>query len=182
MRRILKFLLLVFLLNSVCYAIGWPLERLLIQERLSAVIEGSPEIFNVVNSPWEWAVYFFANFMAWFMISVIYVKIEPQVHGHPIRKSLKVYGVMFLYFVAISAAYMNQYNHPSDFYVWNILDRMLIFPIMAVTNGLIHPRLFHGAAAEPHRRMHVQSHSPLSAHFPATPHGSPDASIGLPRP
>jgi hypothetical protein len=182
MRRILKFLLLVFLLNSVRYAIGWPLERLLIQERLSAVTEGSPDIFNGAFGPWEWAIYFLANFMTWFLISVIYVKIEPQVHGSPMRKSFKVYGVMFLYFVAVSVTYMNQYSHPSDFYVWNILDRMLIFPIMAVTNGLIYPRLFHGAAAEPHPRLHSQAHAPLSAPFPVTPHGSPDASIELPRP
>lgn len=181
MKRILKFLLLVFLLNSIRYAVGWPLERLLVHEKLSAAMENSGDIFNLQFTAGNWAAFFFVNFMMWFLISVIYVKMEPVVHGHPIRKSLKVYGVMFLFFAAVSALYMNQYNHPGDFYVYHVLDGMLIFPLVAVANGLIHPRLFRSAGAQKHVRPHAQLHSPLAGHFPATPNGSPDPSAGLHR-
>jgi hypothetical protein len=182
MRRILKFLLLVFLLNSIRYAAGWPLERLFIHEKLTAAMENNADIFNSQFTGFDWAAFFFVNFAMWFLISLIYVKIEPLVHGHPMRKSLKVYGVMFLFFVAISALYMNQYSHPSDFYVYNILDGMLIFPLVALANGLIHPRLFKDSTAQQkHARQHAPAHSPLAGHFPATPHGSPDPSGGLHR-
>lgn len=182
MRRILKVFLLVFLLNSVRYAVGWPLERLFMREKLHAAMQDAGDIFNLQPTPWNWAAFFFVNFLIWFLITVVYVKIEPVVHGHPIRKSLKVYGVMFLFFVAISALYMNQYNHPGDFYVYHILDGMLIFPLVAVANGLIHPRLFRLPGAPKHVRPHAPMHPPLAGHFPATPPGSLDPSARIPRP
>ena len=182
MRRILKFLLLVFLLNSICYAVGWPLERFLIQDKLVEAMDNNADIFNVQFTAWNWAAYFFLNFMIWFLVSMIYVKIEPLVHGHPIRKSLKVYGVMFLYFVVISAFYMNQYSHPGDFYVYNILGLMLIFPIVAVANGLLHPRLYRSYAPQKHGVPHAPGPTPLPGHFPPAPHSSPDPSAGIPRP
>ncbi len=182
MRRIRKLLLLVFLLNSIRYAVGWPLERLLIQERLAAAMETNSDIFNLQFNAWDWTSFVFINFMIWFLVSVIYVKIEPVVHGHPIRKSLKVYGVMFLFFVAISAFYMNQYSHPGDFYIYNILDAMLIFLLVAVANGLLHPRLFRTAAVQKQAMAHTAGRTPGPAHFSATPQTSPDPSAGIPRP
>ena len=55
MRRILKFLLLVFLLNSICYAVGWPLERFLIQDKLVEAMDNNADIFNVQFTAWNWA-------------------------------------------------------------------------------------------------------------------------------
>lgn len=181
MRRILKFLLLVALLNAVRYAFGWPLEKLFVAEKLTAAIENNSDIFNWQFTAADWTRFYLFNFMSLFLISLIYLKIEPVVHGHPIWKSLKVYGVMFLYFATVSAAYMNQYNHPGDFYFYNILDRMLIFPVVAVANGVLYPRLFKDAAAEKHARTHGSMHSPLGEHFPGASHGAAGPSAGLHR-
>jgi hypothetical protein len=54
---------------------------------------------------------------------------------------------MFLFFASVSAVYMNHYSHPKDFYIYNILDGLVVFPIVAVANGLLYPRFFRGDAA-----------------------------------
>ncbi len=183
MRRVLKFILLVVFLTAVRYVVGGPLEKLLIADRLTATMEREYGFFNWQPSSIVWATSYFYSFMIWFLVSLVYVKIYPMVHGHPIWKSLKVYGVMFLYFATVSAMYMNQYSHSSDFYLYNILDRMIIFPLVAVANGLLHPRLFRdAAAAQKHARLHAPNHSPLAGTVPATPHGSPAHGVGLHRP
>jgi hypothetical protein len=45
-------------------------------------------------------------------------------------------------FACISAIYMNHDTHPKDFYLWNILDALLVFPFVALANGLLFPRIF----------------------------------------
>jgi hypothetical protein len=169
MRRILKFSFLLALLCAVRFAIGWPLERLLLHERLTSVIETNYDLFNWQFTTWNWFVHFFLDFMTWFLITLLYVKIEPVVHGHPIRKSLKVYGVMFLFFSTSSAVYMNQYSRTGEFFLYTILDRLLLFGILAVANGLIHPWVFR-PAAQRHAGLHATAHPPFVAHLPPTPH------------
>jgi hypothetical protein len=176
MGRILKFLLLVVLLNVVRYALGWPLEKLLIFDRLFGAMAASEGYFNMQFSALDWTTSFFYNFMMWATVSVIYIKIQPVVHGSPIRKSLKVYGVMFIFFASVSAIYMNHYTHPKDFYLYNILDGMLVFPLVAVANGLIHPRLFKISETQKQPRPHAPAHPPLAGHFPAAQRHSPDPS------
>jgi arginine exporter protein ArgO len=51
--------------------------------------------------------------------------------------SLKTFALGWLFFASVSAIYMNHYSHPKDFYLWNILDAVLAFLIVAVANGLL---------------------------------------------
>ena len=169
MRRILKFLFLVVLLCVVRFAIGWPLEHFLVHDRLSSVMESDYDIFNWQFSAWNWVVHFFLDFMTWFLISLLYVKMEPVVHGHPIRKSLKVYGVMFLFFSTSSFVYMNHFSRPGDFFVYTMLDRLLLFTVVAVANGLIHPWIFK-IAPQKHARHYASAHHPYASHLPTAPH------------
>jgi hypothetical protein len=37
---------------------------------------------------------------------------------------------------------MNHYSHPKDFYFWSIVDAAVVFPVVALANGLVFPRLF----------------------------------------
>jgi hypothetical protein len=157
LRRVLKILLLAVLLTGVRYAIGYPLEIFLIQDKLRAVMSTDSDLFHVEFSPLEQVYSMAYNFLGWLMITVIYVKIEPLVHGHPIRRSLKVYAVMYMYFVSVSAIYMLRYARPTDFYIYFMLDRLLLFPLLAVANGILHPWLF---------RSHVPAHPAMPQYLP----------------
>jgi len=57
-------------------------------------------------------------------------------------KSLKAFGLSLLFFVSVSAIYMNHYSHSKWFYFWNCLDAIIVLGIVAVAGGLIYPRLF----------------------------------------
>lgn len=137
-----KFLSLVLLLNLVRYLVGGPIEGLLFLNRVFATMAESPEYFNVEFTTFDWVTSYFYNFMIWLTITWAYVKMHPNFKGNAIVKSLKVYGLMFLLFASVSAVYMNHYSHPKDFYIYNILDNLTVFPIVAVANGLLYPLFF----------------------------------------
>lgn len=142
LKALFKFLALVVALNLIRYFFGWPFERLLIFDGLFSAMEKSSYCFNTHFTTFDWMTSFFYNFMMWLTFTWVFVKMRPELRGHDIVKSLKVYGLMLLAFASISAIYMNHYRHPKDFYGYNILDGVIVFPIVAVANGLIYPRLF----------------------------------------
>ena len=80
--------------------------------------------------------------MMWLTISWVFVLLHPYLRGSPTVKILKVYGLMYLFFTSVSAIYMNHYSHPKDFYFYNIFDGLIIFPLVAIANGLVFPRIF----------------------------------------
>jgi hypothetical protein len=139
---IVKFLLLVILLNIIRYTVPLPLEQWIVFGPLFGVMERSASYFNTDFTTMTWITSYFYNFMMWLTITAFYVLLEPRLNGHPVVKSLKVYGLAWLFFASVSAIYMNHYSHPKEFYFWNILDAAIIMPILAVANGLLHPFLF----------------------------------------
>jgi len=42
---------------------------------------------------------------------------------------------------------MNHYAHPRDFYFWNVADALVVFPIVALANAWLYPRLLGVAPA-----------------------------------
>ena len=78
--------------------------------------------------------------MMWFSITLLFYVAEQGLGGGYVLRSLKLYGIAWLFFASLSAVYMNHYSHPIDFYVFNILDALIVFPIVAVANGLLYPR------------------------------------------
>lgn len=139
---LVKFLVLVAVLNVIRYALGWPLERLLIFNRLFGAMEKGSSCFNTAFTTFDWVTSYFYNFMMWLTLTWIFVKMHPVLAGNPVVRSLKIFGLGFLFFASVSAIYMNHYRHPKDFYFYNILDGMIVFPLVAVANGLIYPRVF----------------------------------------
>jgi hypothetical protein len=57
-------------------------------------------------------------------------------------KSPNVYSLMYMLLVNVSAIYMNHYRHPKNSYAYNILDKLIVFPLVGIVNGIIYPRLF----------------------------------------
>jgi hypothetical protein len=145
MKTVIRFLVLVVALNVARYVGGFPFERYLIYERLFGAMEQSASYFNTSFTTLDWVTSFFYNFMMWLTATWGFVLIEPRLTGSMMLKSLKVFGLMYLFFASVSAIYMNHYSHPKGFYIWNILDGGIAFGVVAVVNGFLYPRLFKSA-------------------------------------
>ncbi len=81
MRRVLKLTLLVGLLGVIRVAVGHPLVRLLLADRMDAAIEASSGYFNTQFSTLDWVTYCFYSFVKWFSVSALYMKLDGVVHG-----------------------------------------------------------------------------------------------------
>lgn len=138
----LKFLGLVVILNIIRYTIPLPAEMPLAATPMWQVMEKNPSYFNMNFTTLDWLTSYFYNFMMWLDFTWIYFYLHRSFKGDHIIKSLKLYGIMFLLFASISGIYMNHYSHPKDFYFWSIVDAAVVFPVVALANGLVFPRLF----------------------------------------
>lgn len=134
-----KLLGLVLILNVVRYVAAAPLEILLVFDGLFGAMEAS-ECFNTTFTTTDWVTSYFYNFMMWLSITLTFYVAEQGLGGGYVVRSLKVYGICWLFFASVSAIYMNHYSHPRDFYVFNVLDALVVFPVVAVANGLLYPR------------------------------------------
>lgn len=141
-KDLLKFLSFVVALNLVRYFAGYPVEKFFIFDSLVGAMEKSAYCFNTHFTTFDWVTSYFYNFMMWLTVAWVYVKLQRVLTCSDVIKSLKVYGIMYLYFASLSGIYMNHYRHPKTFYFFNVLDGLLVFPIVAVANGLIYPLLF----------------------------------------
>lgn len=138
---------LVLLLNVVRYVVAGALETVLILPGLFGAMEESAEYFNTEFGPWDWVTSYAYNFVMWAVAVWVFHLLRPVVRGGDVTASLKAFGIMWLMFAAVSAIYMNHYSHPKDFYVWNIVDGVLAFGVVALANGLLYRRVMGPAAA-----------------------------------
>jgi hypothetical protein len=145
---VIKFLALVVVLNIVRYVVAGPLEAWLIFGPLSGAMEESAAYFNTSFTTFDWVTSFSYNFMMWLSITWLFFLAEPRLEGSYVVRSLKLYGVAWLFFASLSGVYMNHYSHPKDFYFFNVLDAAIVFPIVAVANGLLFPRFRLGRSRE----------------------------------
>lgn len=145
MKRAAKFLGLVVILNVVRYVVGEALE-LRVTSRLFRVMEAYPSVFNNQSTAADWATSFFYNFMMWLTATLVFALMALGLRRSAIARSLKSFGLMLLFFVSVSAIYMNHYAHSKWFYIWNSLDAVIAFAVVGITNGLLYPRIFNDEA------------------------------------
>ncbi|MBI4548252.1 MAG: hypothetical protein HY707_09745 [Ignavibacteriae bacterium] len=112
---LLKFLGLVIALNVVRYTVPIWLEQWLILPQLFSAMERSSAYFNTGFTTVDWMTSYFYNFMMWLTIAWFFVLLEPHLRGNIVVKSLKVYGMALIFFISLSAIYMNHYSHPKNF-------------------------------------------------------------------
>jgi hypothetical protein len=141
MKPFFRLLLLVIVLNAIRYVFGWLVEYPLIFPHLSAIMEQHASYFNTEFTTLDWITSYFYNFMLWFTIVWSFHLLRPVLAGSDMVKSLKVFGIMWIFFASVSAIYMNHYSHSKAFYVWNITDALLAFTIVGLANGLLYPRI-----------------------------------------
>ncbi len=142
MKIFLKFLLLVIVLNVVRYVIAGPIALPLFTNRVFTAMQENATVFNTTFSGADWATSFFYNFMMWLTAAWVFLLMHRSLKGHMVVKSLKIFGLMFLMFASISAIYMNHYSHTKAFYLYNILDGLIAYSVVAVANGLLYPLFF----------------------------------------
>ncbi len=146
---LVRFLALVVILNLLRYIVGGALvEPFTIFPGLTASMEESPSYFNAEFATFDWVTSFFYNFMMWLICVWVFHLMRPAIRGSDLVASLKIFGIMCIFFASISAILMNHYSHPKDFYFWIILDGVLMYALVAVCNGLLYRRVMgtHAAA------------------------------------
>ncbi len=144
---IIRFLALVVILNLLRYLGGFLMETYLVFPGLWAAIEQNASYFNTAFETFDWVSSYFYNFMMWFSCVWVFHLMRPAIKGSDIVASLKVFGIMCLFFASISAILMNHYSHPKDFYFWIILDGVLIYALVAILNGVLYRRIMGRHAA-----------------------------------
>ena len=143
MKSFAKFILLVVLLNLIRYLVGGPVEAITITEGMHKVIPMYPEVFDNDFGTTDFMISLFYNFMLWLTATWVFHIAHSNVTGNFIVKSFKIFGLMCLFFVSLAAVYMNHYTDAvKPFYFYSMIDALIVFPIVALANGLIYPRLF----------------------------------------
>lgn len=138
--RIARFLGLVLLLNIIRYAGGFLFEPFIIFPGLFGAMAENASYFRTEFETFDWVTSYLYNFLMWMSAVWLFHIARPALRGSDMVCSLKIFGILWLNFAAVSAIYMNHYSHPRDFYLWNILDGLLVFTLVAVGNGLLYRR------------------------------------------
>lgn len=136
---VLRFLALVLVLNVLRYIVGaWLIEGWLIFPGLFGAMQDNASYFNTDFTTFDWITSYLYNFMMWLTCVWVFHLMRPAIRGMDLVASFKVFGIMWLFFAAVSAIYMNHYSHARDFYAWNILDGLLMYALVAVGTGLLY--------------------------------------------
>jgi predicted Na+-dependent transporter len=115
---------------------------------LFGAMEKNIAYFNTNFQTIDWITSYFYNFMMWLSVTIAFHKIHPHLAGSMPVRSVKVYSFFVVVFASISAIYMNHYSHSKDFYLYSILDAVLVFVLLGLANGYLYPLLFRQHRAE----------------------------------
>jgi len=143
---LIRFLGLVLVLNVLRYGGGFLFEPFVIFPGLFGAMTEDASYFRTEFTTFDWVTSYLYNFVMWLTCVWVFHLARPALRGPDIVASLKVFAVMWLMFASVSAVYMNHYSHTRDFYLWNVLDALLVFTLVAVGNGYLYRR-FMGAHA-----------------------------------
>ncbi len=138
---LVRFLVLVILLNIVRYLVAGVVEQMLVLPHLFGAMAESEEYFRTEFETADWVTSYLYNFVMWAVAAWVFHLLRPVLKGGDVAASLKSFGLMWLMFAAVSAIYMNHYSHPPDFYIWNIVDAVVAFGTVALANGLLYRRV-----------------------------------------
>lgn len=151
-KTVLTFLSLVVLLNVIRYVVGGPIESVTIMEPMHAVMPEYPEVFDTNFDTLDFTISLGYNFMMWLTATWVFHLTHPVFGGHVVVKSLKVFGLMCLFFVSQAAVYMNHYTDPvKPFYLFSMLDGVIVFTVVGIANGLLYPFFFEVGPSERQR-------------------------------
>lgn len=140
---VFRLLALTLLLNIVRYVIGIPIEAVTIMEPMHRVMPLFPEVFDNDFTARDFMISLAYNFMLWFSAVLVFHVAQPALAGPMWLRSFKVFGIMALFYASLAAIYMNHFTDAvKPFFIWSIVDALIIFSVVALANGVLYPRLF----------------------------------------
>jgi phosphatidylglycerophosphate synthase len=120
-----------------------PIENAVLMEPMHRIMPIYPAVFDVDFTTRDLVISLFYNYMMWFSATLVFHVAHPSMSGAMWLRSLKVFGLMMMFFCSLAAIYMNHYTTEfRAFYVWSMVDAMILFPIVGLANGLIYPLFF----------------------------------------
>ncbi|MEX2570888.1 MAG: hypothetical protein WD737_06250 [Gemmatimonadota bacterium] len=141
MQTALRLFALILALNVIRYVVAGPLEQMTVLPPLFTAMAESPDYFNNSFSTVDWVTSFLYNGAMWGIAVLVFHSIHPQLPGGWLAKSVQSYGLLCLFFLSVSAIYMNHYSHPNSFYLYNMGSAVIAFGVVAVANTILYPRL-----------------------------------------
>ena len=143
----IKFIGYVILLNILRYFPGSILESFTILDPMFAIMDQYPDCFGFQDE--DFPLSFFYNFVMWLSVILTFHIGHRSLKGNMVIRSLIIFGICCLFFISLSAVYMNHFDQGiRQFYIYSIIDGILVFSYMAVVNALIYPRFFKAENAE----------------------------------
>jgi hypothetical protein len=146
MNTVLRLVALTVALNLIRYLVGGPIEAVTIMEPMHRVMPMYPDVFNNDFSSADFAVSLGYNFMMWLTAGWVFHLLHPRLRGGFVIRSFASYGLMCLFFVSLAAIYMNHYTAAvKPFYIWSMVDAVIVFSVVALANGWLYPIFFRSA-------------------------------------
>ena len=143
MNKTARLIILVLLLNIIWYLVGGPIEAVTVMEPMHRIMPQYPDVFNNNFTTTDFAISLFYNFMLWFTVELVFHWLHPVLRGPIWLRSLKCYMLMALFFCSLAAIYMNHYSDQiKPFYLWSMVDALILFPLIGLANGILYPRFF----------------------------------------
>lgn len=138
-----RFFLYVLILNVVRYVVGMPIERVTISPAMQGLMTLYPNCFNADFAVNDFVISLFYNFVMWFAAVWMFHLAHPVLKGLLIWRSLKVFALLLLFYLGLSAVYMNHYtDNIKPFFLYSMLDGFILFAIVGISNGLLYRFFF----------------------------------------
>ena len=138
-----KILLLTLIINVLRYYPLSYVESLTIMEGMFGTMEAHPQYFGFTPDDLPWSYLY--NFILWLCVVVIYHLAHRQLNGSHINRSLQVFAICGLFFISLTAVYMNHFNlEIRSFFRYSMMDALILFFFLGLANGLVYPKVFRG--------------------------------------
>lgn len=143
MITVLKLLGLTLILNLVRYFVGGPIEAMVLMEPMHRAMPLYPDVWNNEFGSTDFVVSLGFNFALWFAVVLNFHLMASALKGPALARSFIGFGIAGAIFISLAAVYMNHFIAESRaFFAWSIVDALILFPILALANGLLYPLLF----------------------------------------
>ena len=122
-------------------------------EPMHRVMPRHPEVFDLDFTTADFGISLFYNYMLWFSATLVFHVAHPALRGPIWLRSLKIFALMLLFFCSLAAVYMNHYTAGvKPFYVWSMVDAVILFPLVGLANGVLYPLFFRETRSEERSR------------------------------
>ncbi|MDX1395991.1 MAG: hypothetical protein R3195_16535 [Gemmatimonadota bacterium] len=150
MNTVIRLALLVIALNVVRYLVGGIIEGVTIMGPMHAPMAAYPDVFDLDFTTTDFAISLVYNYLMWFVAAVVFHLLNPTLSGSIWVRSLKSYLLMAAFFCSLAAVYMNHYTAAvKPFYLWSMVDALIVFPLVGLANAVLYPLFFRGTAHAP---------------------------------